>query len=198
MAEWEVSLERLVKDRGTALIRYGYLLCGDRDEAEDLVQDALMRTFAAGRRRLEAGTAEGYVRRAMLNAYIDGFRRRRRWAAVRHLFTAAETTASTESLTTGRIDVEVALSTLSARQRACLVLRFYEDMTVPMIADHLSLSQGTVKRYLSDATKEISAALGLVEAGEPTGAPTRPSATASSASYDVVDVVRTDTKPGRS
>jgi len=84
MAQWEQALDELVRTRGTALVGYAYLLCGDRREAEDLVQDALVRTFARGR-LTEAAALEGYVRRTLLNTYLDGFRRRRRWAAVRHL-----------------------------------------------------------------------------------------------------------------
>src|SRR5665647_1403854 len=49
MAAWEQSLQELVRTRGTALVGYAYLLCGDRREAEDLVQDALVKTYARGR-----------------------------------------------------------------------------------------------------------------------------------------------------
>src|SRR5665647_1452950 len=48
MAAWEQSLQELVRTRGTALVGYAYLLCGDRREAEDLVQDALVKTYARG------------------------------------------------------------------------------------------------------------------------------------------------------
>ena len=64
---------------------------------------------------------------------------------------------------TDRMHVFQALGTLSPRERACVVLRFYEDLTIRQIADHLSLSQGTVKRYLSDAVHSLEQTLGPVE-----------------------------------
>lgn len=157
---WEQDLETLVRTRGAALVGYAYLLCGDRREAEDLVQDALVRTFARGRAGPAPGSAEAYVRSTVLNSYLDGFRRRRRWAAVRHLVATRDTTrAAHDGPTAVRLDLQTALGGLAPRERACVVLRFYEDLTVPAIADRLSLSQGAVKRYLSDATRRLEALL---------------------------------------
>lgn len=159
MAAWEQSLDELVRTRGTALVGYAYLLCGDRREAEDLVQDALVKTYTRGRTS-EPTTVEAYVRRAVLTTYVDGFRRRRRWAAVRHLLATEDDHPSPEDRSSDRVDVRTALATLSPRERACVVLRFYEDLTVPAIAEELALSQGAVKRYLSDGVRRLEAALG--------------------------------------
>lgn len=163
MAQWEHALDELVRTRGTALVGYAYLLCGDRREAEDLVQDALVRTFARGR-LTETAALEGYVRRTVLNTYLDGFRRRRRWAAVRHLVAEAASRPGPEAPASARVDVEEALAALSPRERACVVLRFFEDMTVPQVADALALSQGSVKRYLSDGIRRMETRLGPVHA----------------------------------
>ena len=160
MAEWEGSLEHLVRERGTALLRYGYLLCGREPEAEDLVQDALVRTFVRGSKTVDVATAEAYVRRAMLNGYIDGFRRRQRWAGIRHLIAAEEVGVGPEDLSSDAMQIEAALAALSSRQRACVVLRFYEDLTIRSIAEQLGLSEGTVKRYLSDGLSRLAGALG--------------------------------------
>lgn len=157
MPAWEQSLDDLVRRRGAALVAYAYLLCGDRAEADDLVQDALVRVYARARRGHEPAALEGYVRSAVLSTYLDGFRRRRRWAAVRHLLPGETSRAGPEQSTPARLDVQEALMTLSPRERACVVLRFYEDLTVPMIADRLSLSQGAVKRYLSDGVRRVEA-----------------------------------------
>jgi RNA polymerase sigma factor (sigma-70 family) len=164
MARWESMLDELVRDRGRALVGYAFLLCGDTTEAEDLVQDALVKTFS-GRLPADAViSAEAYVKRAILTIYLDGFRRRKHWATIRHLSAVPELDeARAEVLVTERMHVFQALGSLSPRERACVVLRFYEDMTVRQIADHLSLSVGTVKRYLSDAIHSLEQTLGPVE-----------------------------------
>ncbi|WP_243759161.1 sigma-70 family RNA polymerase sigma factor [Actinotalea soli] len=167
MARWEHSLDELVRTRGSALVGYAYLLCGDRREAEDLVQDALVKTFTRGRGGLEASNVEGYVRKAVLTTYLDGFRRRRRWAAVRHLVAVPDVQAGPEGPSADRVDVREALDRLSPRERACVVLRFYEDMTVPAIAEELAVSTGSVKRYLSDGVRRMEGLLGPVVADEP-------------------------------
>lgn len=164
MAAWEQELDALVRARGTALVGYAYLLCGDRREAEDLVQDSLVKTFARGRAGLRADNLEGYLRRAVLTTYLDGFRRRRRWAAVRHLVASPEQTAGHDEAVGDRADLAVALAGLAPRERACVVLRFYEDLPVAAIAGALSLSEGAVKRYLSDGVRRLEAAMGPMPA----------------------------------
>jgi RNA polymerase sigma-70 factor (ECF subfamily) len=166
MAAWEHSLQELVRTRGTALVGYAYLLCGDRREAEDLVQDALVKTFARGRLGTHPDNIEGYVRRAIMTTFLDGFRRRKRWAAVRHLTVVDDAAPGPESAVGDRVDVRAALGTLPPRERACVVLRFYEDMTVPRIADALSLSEGAVKRYLSDGVRRLESQLGPTTPGK--------------------------------
>lgn len=165
MARWEPVLDELVRDRGRALVGYAFLLCGDTAQAEDLVQDALVKTFA-GRLSVDAvRSPESYVKRAILTIYLDGFRRRKHWATIRHLAATPDDDgdAQTEVLVTNRMHVFQALRTLAPRERACVVLRFYEDMTLRQIADHLSLSQGTVKRYLFDAVRSLEQVLGPVD-----------------------------------
>lgn len=66
----------LASERGVALNAYAYLLTGDLRDAEDLVQEALVKTFIRGR-HLEIASAEGYVRTAILTTWIDTYRRRR-------------------------------------------------------------------------------------------------------------------------
>lgn len=160
MADWEHVLDALVRERGAALVRYAALLTGGTSEAEDLVQEALVRAFSQGRPLREAHAAEAYVRRAILTVFLDGYRRRARWSGVRHLLVGAETTDGPEDTSTARADVHSALATLRPRLRACVVLRYYDDLTVPEIARRLGLSDGTVKRYLSDAIEALERVLG--------------------------------------
>jgi len=154
----------LITQRGRALTGYAYLLCGNIHDAEDLVQDALVKTFARRRAGLELDSAEAYVRRAILTLYLDGWRRRGRWATRRHL-AAAPTSADGPEVGTGdRLDVVAALRGLPPQQRACVVLRFYEDLTVPEIAERLAVSDGAVKRYLSLGVHRLEGLLGPITA----------------------------------
>lgn len=78
MAQWQDTMEQLVRDRERALLSYAYLVCGNPTEAQDLVQDALVRTFSKTRPGLTAVKAESYVRRAITTIYIDQYRRGQR------------------------------------------------------------------------------------------------------------------------
>ena len=91
------------------------------------------------------------MRRAVLTIFLDGYRRTARWTAVRHLLARDDDTADHGPASSTRLDVQTALLTLRPRLRACVVLRFYDDLTVPEIARRLDVADGTVKRYLFDA-----------------------------------------------
>lgn len=153
------ALAEFVRDRGAALLKHATLLVGSRRGAEDLVQDALVKVFAGRRGRIrDLDNLEAYVRRTVLTIFLDSYRKHRRWVKVRHLFAEPDPGSLDDGVLTA-VDVTAALRTLSPRERACVVLRFYEDLTVPQIADELGLAQGTVKRYLSDATHTLAAVL---------------------------------------
>ena len=156
------AVATLARERGKALTGYAYLLTGNLRDAEDLVQDALIKTFVRRRSGLVLDSAEAYVRRVMLTTFIDGARRRRRWDDVRHLLATADGAAGPEDGTAERADVAAALRELSPQQRTCVVLRYYDDLTVPEIADRLGLADGTVKRYLSLGVHRLEALLGPV------------------------------------
>ncbi|MBO9555447.1 sigma-70 family RNA polymerase sigma factor [Cellulomonas sp.] len=156
---WEDDLGRLVTDRGSALVAYAHLLTGDLHSAQDLVQDALVNAFSR-RRPHTVDSTEAYVRRVILNAYLDVWRRRRRLDAVAHLLEVPADGHDRHTEAADRADVAAALTTLSPRERACVVLRFYDDLTLPEIAHRLGVSDGAVKRYLSDARRKLEPLLG--------------------------------------
>jgi RNA polymerase sigma factor (sigma-70 family) len=174
MNRWEPALAGLVEVRGGALVRYATLLCGNRRDAEDLVQEALVKVFTV-MRRSAAGLAdvhavddmEAYVRRAILNLFLDGDRRSKRWLARRHLVAREYSTAGPELATSQQLDVAHALAGLPPRQRACVVLRFYADLSVREIADDLGVTTGTVKRHLHDANTHLALSLTSSIEGEP-------------------------------
>jgi RNA polymerase sigma-70 factor (sigma-E family) len=155
-------VESLIATRGRALTGYAYLLCGNIHDAEDLVQDALVKTFSRRRAGLELDSAEAYVRRSILTVYLDGWRRRGRWAVRLHLAAEPSSTDGPETPTGDRVDVVAALRRLPPQQRACVVLRFYEDLTVHEIAQRLAVSEGAVKRYLSMGVHSLEGTLGPV------------------------------------
>ncbi|MEO6944101.1 MAG: sigma-70 family RNA polymerase sigma factor [Lacisediminihabitans sp.] len=156
---WERVVTNLVAERGDALTRYAYLLCGSSDDAADLVQDALVSTFGRLRNGFGITSAEAYVRRAILNSYLDGGRRATRWRKIAHLTVAPELDESAVPSSESRIDLQDELQKLAPRERACLVLRYYEDLKVDDIAAALGISSGAVKRYLSDGLAKMAVAL---------------------------------------
>ncbi len=159
MARWEPILDEVMRERGSGLLAYARLLTGNDAEAEDVFQDALVRSFSRGRSFTHVNAAEAYVRRAIPSVFIDRLRRRR----TRDL--ADEREAHAQDATTGIgdraavLDVRAALADLPPRERACTVLRFYDDLTVPQIAAQLGLAEGTVKRYLADASARLAGIL---------------------------------------
>lgn len=158
-AEWEEVVNRLVAERGDDLTRYAYFVSGSRDDASDLVQDALVKTFGRLRNGYTVASAEAYVRRAILNTYLDAGRRTSRWRRIAHLNAVPELDEPKDATTDSRIDHAAQLQKLSPRERACLVLRYYEDLKVDDIAAELEISAGAVKRYLSDGLAKLSVAV---------------------------------------
>lgn len=158
MAPWEQVLDDVVRTRRAALVGYACLFAPPA-EAEDLVQEALVRTFARRRSFEDAFAAEGYVRAAVRTAFLDRARRRKAWDARAHLFVASDA-RSPEAAVTAGVDVGAALALLAPRERTCVVLRYFDDMLVADIAAELSLSEGAVRRYLSDAVGKLRQHLG--------------------------------------
>lgn len=161
-AAWESTVVTLVEQRGDALGRYARLLCGSADDAADLVQDALVKTFGRLGNGFTVAGAEAYVRRAILTTYLDGGRRRSRWRRIAHLTAEPATVDAADP--TLRLDLIDELTRLSPRERACIVLRYFEDLKVDDIATELGVSSGAVKRYLSDGLAKLQVALTPVPA----------------------------------
>ena len=146
------TFEAFARARLANLMRFGYALTGSQDSAADLVQDALVRTGLRWS-RLHAADPEGYVRRVMVNTHISWWRRRRR-----EQLTASPPDVSYE--TPVRDDsMWLLLATLPPRQRAVLVLRYYEDLSEAQIATVLGCSTGTVKSQSARAIGKLRAVL---------------------------------------
>jgi RNA polymerase sigma-70 factor (ECF subfamily) len=157
---WERELEDFVRERGDALVGYAFLLAGDLAAAEDLVQEGLVRTWTRRRAGADVAWLEAYVRRCILHAFVDGRRRASRFRDVAHLVAAPERGDDGQTGPDDRDAVLTAMAHLTPRQRACVVLRFYEDLPLREIAARLDVSEGAVKRYLHDANRALAPRLG--------------------------------------
>lgn len=162
-ARWEDVVTQLVAERGEALTRYAFLISGNREDASDLVHDALVKTFGRLRNGFSIASAEAYVRRAILNTYLDRGRRISRWRKIAHLTVEPDMQPSSDMDTETRLDLQSQLMKLRPRERACIVLRYYEDLKVDDIAETLQISSGAVKRYLSDALARMAVSLDRTE-----------------------------------
>ena len=156
----EQALVDLIRDRGEALTRYAYLLTGDVASAQDLVQDALVKVVVRTRSGFVPDVMEAYLRRAIVNAYLDGRRRSRQWTDVQHLLVVDEVRDGPEVATADRLALHAALGTLAPQERAAVVLRYFGELTVPEIADQMGISQGSIKRYLSNAVGKLEQRMG--------------------------------------
>lgn len=168
MAQWRELLEEVIRERRGSLVGYASLYAPDRAGAEDLVQEALVRVFSRSRDLRSLPAAEQYVRQAIRTAFLDMARKDRTWRGRQHLFADDEAARGPEQSVQAGMDVRAALATLSPRERACVVLRYFDDLTVPDVAAELGVGQGTVKRYLSDATATLRGLLDVTvdDAGE--------------------------------
>jgi RNA polymerase sigma factor (sigma-70 family) len=171
MSAWSRTLDELLRERGPALFGYAYVLTGSVDAAEDLLQDALVRTFRSGRGSRDLNSAHAYVKRAIASAFIDSRRR----AAARPRVADGVVAAGVEEDPTARVgeaaDLHRALLTLPPRERACVVLRYLEDMPVASVAAELGLAVGTAKRYLADGVGRLRAANLDLDLTEPSTIP---------------------------
>lgn len=163
MESWNRALADLAGDRLASLKRQAFLLCGDDHQAEDLVQDALVRAFARSLRAPQPEAAEAYVRKIMMNLFIDRARRQSRWNRSVPLLADRENIPDPADEIVTRDAIRAALDGLSPRQRACVVMRYYQDLPVAQVAADLGVAEGTVKRNLSEAMTRIAARLSPVQ-----------------------------------
>lgn len=150
------GFREFVLSRGPALSRTAFLLTGDHHVAEELLQSALTKTAVHWPRVLSGGNPEGYVRKAMVNERTSRWRKRARGTehpteAVPDLPGAVDSTRAADD----RLSLAVALAKLAPKQRAVLVLRYYEDLTEAECADILGCAVGTVKRQTHDALARL-------------------------------------------
>ena len=137
---------RFVTARGRALCRTAYLLTGDWQVGEDLVQEALTRTYLRRLRLRSAAALEPYARKVLVSLFLSS--RRRHWHRELPFADLPDQAANGQlDAVDDRSGLWPALLALSAQQRAVLVLRYFEDLTEADIAAVLDCSPGAVKTH---------------------------------------------------
>jgi RNA polymerase sigma-70 factor (sigma-E family) len=155
-----MEFEEYVAARGPALERYAYVLTGDAQRSQDLVQIALVKAYRRWRWVVRADHPDAYVRRIVTTSYLDW--RRRRSSDERLVETVPDVPAAGSDpadRVAERDEVRRALETLTAQQRAVLVLRHYEGYDDAAIAAVLGCSEGTVRSHASRGGQRLREAL---------------------------------------
>jgi RNA polymerase sigma-70 factor (sigma-E family) len=155
----ERQYREFVVTRSAALLRTAYLLVGDRGGAEDLLQTALVKTYVAWDRIKDPAATEAYVRRVMATTATSWWRRR--WSGERPAVSVPDSTV--EDASGGLADADEMrrlLLTLPARQRAVLVLRYYDDMSEADVAEMLGISRSAVSSYAARGLSALRQRIG--------------------------------------
>lgn len=155
----ESLFRAFVHGRSQALARSAYLLTGDHAAAEDLLQSALASTWLHWGRIRDEALVESYVRRSMVNTLIS-WRRRRSYGELPVAALPDRTTGDASAATDDRLVMVAALRRLPPRQRAAVVLRYYDDLTEAQTAEVLGCSVGTVKSQVARGLRTMRSLLG--------------------------------------
>ena len=154
----DAEFTELVEAAWPGLYRTAYLLVGEHQLAEDLVQTSLAKTYASWGKVREPAAAAGYARVVLANTASSWFRRRS-WRNERPASELPELPGAA-SEPSDRPAIIEALRTLPPRQRAVVVLRYYADLSVRQVADALGITEGTVKSQTSHALTALRVRLG--------------------------------------
>ncbi len=141
----EEDFAAFVRARQNALVRFGYLLTGDRMSGEDLTQTALARLYLKWDTIRQTEAIEAWVRRVMVNEHASWWRRAWRHRERLDFDTAHSDSNAGPQSTPFDDDLWRQVLALPPRQRAAIALRFYEDLSEAQTAEILGCSVGTIK-----------------------------------------------------
>jgi RNA polymerase sigma-70 factor (sigma-E family) len=153
MARGDEDFAEFVQASSPGLLRAAYLLTGDRHVAEDAAQTALVRTYAAWS-RVRRDDAFAYARRVLVNHVTDRWRRRLREYATGALPDQPARTDVAEEVATRQYLIG-ALASLTARERAVVVMRYFFDLPEATVASELQITVGTVKSTSARALAKL-------------------------------------------
>ena len=151
----DAEFSAYMEARQASLMRTAYLISGDRHTAEDLVQTALAKLYLAWDRVEDRGSLDGYVRRVIVNEHNSLWRRpfKRR----EHATDTLPEQAAPDAPGGRNDDLWNLVQTLPRKQRAAVVLRYYEELSEAETAEVLGVSVGTVKSQTSRALAALRA-----------------------------------------
>jgi len=152
-----------VRTSSRSLTRTAYLLCGDRALADDLVQEALLKTYVAWR-RVRRDEAAGYTRRVLVNLNIDRWRRR---PPVPAELAEQPVTDPGPAQVDDRDQIVRLLAGLPTQQRRVIVLRYFDDLSEAATAELLGISTGAVKSASSRGLAALRQHYQMADEGGP-------------------------------
>jgi len=153
-----MTFEEFADTRLAAVLRFAAALTGDRALAEDVVQEVLIRAHARWRKIGRLDHPESYIRKMIVNEFISAKRRNWRLVPAEHTPDVAESDHASRHAERDALLAE--LGRLPRRQRAVLVLRYYEGLSDQEIAAVLGCAPGTVRGYVSRALATLRVELG--------------------------------------
>ena len=153
----EAAFVEFAEAVGGRLRRTAYLMCGDWDQASDHVQEGLIRVYVAWPRLTRAGREYAYARKAVVSAFLDHSRRRSSSEIPAEAHGDVSSGQDVAENVAVRAALMAALADLPPRQRACVVLRYFDDLSVTDTAAVLGCSEGTVKSQTSRALTSLRA-----------------------------------------
>lgn len=159
-----VDFDDWVATRGPALLRFAFLVTGTQQAAEDAAQSALATACSRWERIGRLHDRDAYVRRMVVNAHRSWWRKfGRRESPVEHVFSSAPYSADPATVVPHADAVWRLCQSLPTRQRASVVLRFYEDLTYREIAGILGCPEATVRSHIHRALAALRTALAKQE-----------------------------------
>ncbi|MFB4194865.1 SigE family RNA polymerase sigma factor [Streptomyces carpaticus] len=153
--EDEEEFQAFVRSRWTGLVRTAYLLTGDTHLAEDVAQSALTKVYRSWRRVRSSDHPDAYVRRILVSCHHDRFRKRRVAEQLTDRLPDLSSAPDDMARTDERMRLHAALLKLPRRQRAVVVLRYWEDLSAAEVAATLGCSTGTVKSQSAKAMVKL-------------------------------------------
>jgi RNA polymerase sigma-70 factor (sigma-E family) len=162
-ADVDAFVVAMYEEHGQGLVRMVRLFVDDRNAAEDLVQEAFIRLARSAHKIKDDRKAGAYLRSIVLNLARD--HNRRGLVSLRHRLPLDDREASTEDivvLSEEHQQVVDSLRTLPHRQRTCLILRYFDELSIDDIADALGISRNSVKTHLTRGMRALEGQLTAV------------------------------------